>query len=146
MFSHCVSATSGLSEHCLILDPATIPISTFLGPGDPTFRCPRVPSPGYQLLSQSSPYQFVLPRSGQTRRNQTAGPCPFERTRSLLQKSFTTFQLFRDPAARKSSSGGARRQTNVGRNRTRVLSILYLPKLVIRGRSLQSFKSAQQLS
>ncbi len=86
----------------------------------------------------------VLPRSGQTRRNQTAGPCPFERARSLLQKSFNMFQLFRDPPTRKSSSGSARRRTNVGRNRTRVLSTLYLPKLVIRGRSLQSCDSTRQ--
>ena len=74
---------------------ATIPISTFSGLGDPTFRCPRVPPPGYQLLSQSSPYQFVLPRSGATRQNWPAGPGPFERARSELQLSFLASSDFR---------------------------------------------------
>ena len=125
---------------------ATNRFSTFLGLGDPTFRCPRVPPPGYQLLSQSSPYQFVLPRSGATRQNWPAGPEPFERARPLLQIDFSLFRIFGNPATRESSSGGARRRTNVGGNITRVLSILYLPKLVIRGRSLQTFKPTWLIS
>ena len=124
---------------------ATNQISTFSGLGDPTFRCPRVPPPGYQLLSQSSPYQFVLPRSGATRLNQPAGPEPFARARSLLQIKFSLLRDLGDPVARESSSGGARRRSIGGGNVTRVLSTLYLPKLVIRGRSLQRCESAGQL-
>ena len=121
-------------------------ISTFSALGDPTFQRPRVPSPVYQLLSQSSPYQSVLPRSGATRLNQPAGPEPFERARSRLQIEFSLFRDLGDPATRESSSGGARRRSIVGGNLTRVLSTLYLPKLVIRGRGLQTFKSAGRLS
>ena len=121
-------------------------ISTFSALGDPTFRRPRVPSRVYQLLSQSSPYQSVLPRSGATRLNQPAGSEPFERARSLLQIKFPLFRDLGDPPARELGSGGARRRSIVGGNITRVLSTLYLPKLVIRGSSLQSFKSAGRLS
>ena len=93
---------------------ATNQISTFSGLGDPTFRCPRVPSPGYQLLNQSSPYQFVLPRSGATRLKQPAGPIPFNRARSLLQINFSLLRDFGDPATRELSSGSARRWSIVG--------------------------------
>ena len=123
---------------------ATNQISTFSALGDPTFRRPRVPSPVYQLLSQSSPYQSVLPRSGAPRLNQPAGPKPFERARSLLQIEFSLFRDLGDPGTRESSSGGARRRSIGGGNVTRVLSTFDLPKLVIRGRSLQSCDSTGQ--
>ena len=124
---------------------ATNQISTFSGLGDPTFRCPRSRSPGYQLLSETFRLPNVLPCSGATRLNQPAGPTPFERTRSLLQIKFSLFRDLDDPTIRESSSGNTRQRSNVGGNITRVLSTLYLPKLVIRGRRLQTFESARQL-
>ena len=105
--------------------------------------CPRACSRGYRLFIKKFRLPNVLPRSGATMLNQPAGPTPFERTRSLLQIKFS---LLRDPATRESSSVDARRRSIVEGNITRVLSTLYLPKLVIRGRRLQTFESARQLS
>ena len=124
---------------------ATNQISTFSGLGDPTFRCPRVPPPGYQLLSQVFRLPNVLACSGGTRQKRPAGPTPFDRARSLLQIKFSLFRDLGDPAARELSSGGARRRFIGGGNVTRVLSTFDLPKLVIRGRSLQTCESAGQL-
>ena len=103
--------------------------------------CPRACSRGYMLFIKKFRLPNVLPCSDATRQNRTAGPEPFERARPLLQIKFS---LLRDPAIRESSSGSARRRSIVGGNITRVLSTLYLPKLVIRGRRLQTFKSARQ--
>ena len=107
--------------------------------------CPRVHPPGYELFIKKFRLPNVLLCSGATMLNQPAGQTSFERARPLLQIKFSLFRDFGDPAIRESSSGSARRRSIVGGNITRVLSTLYLPKLVIRGRRLQTLESARQL-
>ena len=97
-------------------------------------------------MSQTFRLPNVLPRSGAARQNRAAGPTPSERARSLLQIKFSLFRELGDPDTRESSSGSARRRSIGGGNVTRVLSTLYLPKLVIRGRRPQTFKPAWLIS
>ena len=103
--------------------------------------CPRACSRGYMLFIKKFRLPNVLPRSGPTRQNQPAGPTPFERARPLLQIKFSLLRDFGDPAIRESSSGPARRRTNVGGNLTRVQSISDRPKLVVRERRPKCFES-----
>ena len=107
--------------------------------------CPRPCSRGDRLFIKNFRLPNALPCSGAPRQNQPAEPTPFERARPLLQIKFSLLRDFDDPAIRESGSGSTRRRFNVGGNITRVLSTLYLPKLVIRGRRLQTLESARQL-